>query len=151
MDSARKLAAENPFDFEAWAITRIPGMAPNDVNVGVGGIDGRGTMLDAALNLVSKRVLAQVKGGRFSLSQFRDFLHTVDREDAALGVYITLENVNSPNARAEAQGMGKVRVGASEFPRVQLWSIHDYFDDRSPLLPAMADDYTGKPMQPQLM
>ena len=151
MDSARKLAAENPFDFEAWAITRIPGMAPNDVKVGDGGIDGRGTMLDAALNLVSKRVLAQVKGGRFSLSQFRDFLHTVDREDAALGVYITLENVNSPNARAEAQGMGKVRVGASEFPRVQLWSIHDYFDDRSPLLPAMADPYTGKPMQPQLM
>lgn len=150
MDSARRLVAENPFDFEAWAITRIPGMVPNEVKVGDGGIDGRGTMLEHAADRVSKRVLAQVKGGGFSLAQLRDFLHTVNREDATIGVYVTLEGVTSPSARAEAQGMGKVRVGASEFPRIQLWSIRDYFNGRLPVLPAMADPYTGKPMHPRL-
>ena len=41
-------------------------------------------------------------------------------------------------------------MGASRYPRVQVWSIADYFDGRFPHLPALADPFTGKAMQSRL-
>ena len=145
--SARKLAAERPFDFEGWAVTRIPGLALNEHQRGDGGIDGRGTLLAAPDDHGSSLVLAQVKGSpRFSRSAFRDFLHVVGREEAALGIYVTQNPVNSRDARAEAAAMGEVTVGAERYPRVQLWSISDYFEGRPPVLPSLADPWTGGEM-----
>ncbi len=142
--SARKLAAERPFDFEGWAVTRIPGLALNEHQRGDGGIDGRGTLLSAPADHTSSLVLAQVKGSpRFSRSAFRDFLHVVEREEAALGIYLTQNPVGSRDARAEAAAMGEVTVGAERYPRVQLWSIADYFEGRPPVLPSLADPWTG--------
>ena len=149
---ARKLATERPFDFEAWAVTRVPGLAPNEQKRGDRGIDGRGTLLVRPDDHESKLVLAQVKGSRsFQLGQFRDFLHVVEREPAACGVFITLDRVSSSQARALAAEQGRVTFGAQHYPRVQLWSIEDYFEDRLPHLPALADPNTGKPMQPALL
>ena len=150
--SARKLAADRPFDFEAWAVTRIPGMAPNERKRGDRGIDGRGNMLETSIDTTSRLVLAQVKGSRnFQLGAFRDFLHVVERENAAFGVYITIDGVESGQARAEARAKGTISVGASAFPRVQLWSISDFFEGRWPNLPTLTDPYTGKPVQPTLI
>lgn len=149
---ARKLAAEKPFDFEAWAVTRIPGLAPNERKRGDEGVDGRGRMLDQPADYASKLVLAQVKGGRsFQLGQFRDFLHVMERESAACGVFITLNPVTSGQARALAAEAGEVTVGAERYPRVQLWSIADYFEKRRPHLPVLTDPYTGKPVEPRIL
>lgn len=149
---ARKLASEKPFDFEAWAVTRIPGLAPNNRKRGDRGIDGRGAMLVPADSLDTSLVLAQVKGGKsFQLGQFRDFLHVLDREEAACGVFITLEPVSSAQAKALAAEAGEISIGAERYPRVQLWSIADHFEGRRPRLPAMADPYTGKPMTSRML
>ena len=42
MEGAKQLLQANHFHFEAWVITSISGLAPNEVQVGDGGIDGRG-------------------------------------------------------------------------------------------------------------
>ena len=79
------------------------------------------------------------------LGQLREFLHVVGREDAALGIYITLERVESPRARAETREFGSVRVGAAEYPRIQLWSIYEWFENgATPRMPSMADPFTGE-------
>ena len=146
METARTMARTRPFDFEKWAVARIPGLVPNARQTRDRGIDGRGYMLnppDGSPGLV----LAQVKGGKFHMSQLRDFLHTVSREKAALGVFITLDRVASRAARAEAREAGDVAMGASRWPKVQLWSVADWFDRREPDLPPLADPFTGKPMQ----
>ena len=148
--SARRLAADRPFSFEIWAVTRIPGLVPNERQRRDGGIDGRGMMLSRPRAMRSRLTLAQAKGGAFVLSQFRDFLHVVNSNNAALGIYITLEPVTSRAARAEAAALGSVSVGAAEYPRVQFWSIRDYFDGRQANLPVMADPNTGRAMQPPL-
>ena len=149
--SARRLAREKPFDFETWAIYLVPGLAPNARQTGDGGIDGRGKLLIGPDKGDSQLVLAQVKSS-FSISQFRDFIHVLNREQAALGVFITIDAVSSPSARAEIAKLGKVVVGASPYPRVGLWSIEDYFQKlMPPHLPPMLDPFTGKPMtQPGL-
>ena len=149
--AARKLAAERPPDFEAWAVTRISGLAPNERKVADGGIDGRGTLLAAPDGLEARLVLAQVKGGAFQLGQLRDFLYVCEREGAACGVFVTLERVRSPQARALAAERGEAVSGAGRYPRVQLWSIEELFEGRRPALPALADPQTGRPVQPRML
>ena len=151
LTSARKLAQDSPFDFEVWALQRITGLIPNERQVGDSGVDGRGMLLNRPVDFDSNSVIAQVKGGkRFDLSAFRDFLHVVEREQAACGIFITVEPVSSPRARAEAAAAGTIRIGGDEYPRVQLWTIHDYFEGRTPKLPMLADPYTGEAAQPTL-
>jgi len=143
MHTAELMARSNPFEFEKWAVSRIPGMVPNQKQVGDGGIDGRGTILDDG-----SLVLAQVKGGRnVPLGHVRDFRHVLSREAAACGIFATLRPVNSPNAKAEAKSAGYIQIGANRYPKAQLWSIADYFQERLPVLPPLADPYTGKAMQ----
>ena len=146
---AAKLASEQPFKFEKWAVTRVPGLAPNEKQVGDGGIDGIGYLL-AKPEDTTDQVLAQVKGGKYHLGQLRDFLGVMERERAAMGLYTTVEPIRAAGARTEATHKGFLTLGATEYPRAQLWSIQDYFDNRMPLLPALADPYTGKPVQGSL-
>ncbi len=146
VETARAMARSKPFDFEKWAVTRIPGIMPNRRQVGDGGIDGRGKVLET-----SGLVLAQVKGGKFVRGQLRDFLHTVHREKATLGIYITVDRVTSASALAEAREAGYFTLGANDYPKVQLWSMVDFFDHRKPDLPSLADPFTGKPMQSDML
>ena len=143
---AAKLASEHPFKFEKWAVTRVPGLAPNDQQVGDGGIDGVGYLF-AKPEKTTDQVLAQVKGGKYKLGELRDFMGVLARERAAMGVYTTVNPISAPGAQAEAARRGNLKLGANEYPGAQLWSIQDYFDNRMPILPALADPYTGKEVQ----
>jgi DNA modification methylase len=151
LQSARKLARDQPFNFESWAVTRLPGFAPNTRQVADGGVDGRATLATKPSDHPSRLALAQVKGGRFSLSHLRDFRSVQERDKAAVGVYLTLHPVTSQNAKVEAGKARTVTVGAEQYRRCQLWSIAEHFDDRRPHLPTMTDPYTGKPIVQQEM
>ena len=147
---ARKLAHEKPFAFESWAVTRLPGFAPNTKQQGDGGIDGRATLAVAPDDAESRLALAQVKGGKFNASHFRDFRHVLDRESAALGCFVTVDPP-PPKPRADAKAAGRVHVSGQPYDRLHLWSMADYFDGRWPLLPVMTDPYSGRPInQPGL-
>ena len=148
--SAEKLAKDKPFEFETWAITRMSGFVPNTKQVADGGVDGRAYLAETPKDLDSKLALAQVKGGKFSLSGLRDFIGVTKRDQAALGCYVTLTPVNTKSAKMEMIRTGKIQVGIYSYPRMQIWSIKDYFDDHFPRLPTMNDPYTGKAMLPQL-
>ena len=148
MPSARQLAKERPFDFESWAVTRLPGFAPNTRQVADGGVDGRAMIADQPEDFDSRLALAQVKGGKFDLSRLRDFKGVAHRDKAALSYYITLQPVTTRAAKAEAAGFGTVSVLGQQFRRMSLWPISDFFDGRLPRMPYMTDPYTGKRMLP---
>ena len=145
MVSARKLATERPFAFESWAVSRLPGFAPNVRQRGDKGIDGRATLAVKPDDHDSKLALAQVKGGKFNLSQFRDFRHVINHLSAALGCYLTLDPIPA-SARADAKCEGRIHVQGHAYDRLHPWSIYDYFKQRLPIIPIMTDPYTGKPM-----
>lgn len=144
--SAIKLAADKPFEFESWAVTRLPGFAPNTKQVADGGVDGRATIAHKPDDHPSRLALAQVKGGKFSLSALRDFIGVTDRNRAALGYFVTLEPVHSRAAKRAVANTGRIRVAGHPYRRSQLWPISDYFDERLPAMPVMADPYSGKPL-----
>ena len=143
--AARMLAREKPFAFETWAVTRLPGFAPNQKQVGDGGIDGRGKLADQPEDINSRLALAQVKGGTFSASALRDFQHVLHRDRAALGCFLTLEPAPR-RARADAKRFGTLTVSGHRYDRLHVFSMLDYFNGQQPQLPAMLDPYTGKAM-----
>ena len=144
--SAKKLAQERPFDFESWAVMRLPGFIPNTKQVADGGVDGRATLAKRPQNYNSRLALAQIKGGHFNMSQLRDFIGVTERDRAAIGCYVTLDPITSKSARTAIVSSGKIKIEAHTYQRHQLWSIYDYFDNRFPLMPIMTDPYSGKPM-----
>ena len=145
---ARKLAADKPFDFESWAVTRLPGFAPNMRQRGDGGVDGRATIAVRPDDVRSRLALAQVKGGKFAATYLRDFRHVIDREKAAISYFMTLDPAPARH-RADAKTAGLVHVSGQPFDRLNLWSIADYFNQRLPPLPPMTDPYSGRPLSPQ--
>ena len=121
---------------------------PNLKQVGDRGVDGRATLAYPPYDCDSRLGLAQVKGGRgFHLGSLRDYLHVNDRENAAVGCYIALEEVGSREARKEIANSGEIHVNGYQYPRMQLWSVGEYFEGRFPNLPLMNDPFTGKPIQ----
>ena len=147
MSSARKFANSDPNGFETWAIQQVAGLAPNLKQRADRGIDGRGLISDSSDD--DNLVLAQVKSGEFKLSELRDFLQIVEREAAVLGVFITLDSVTSPEALKEVAKQGKVKIGAGEFNKVQLWSIQDLYEGKEVSLPTMFDPYSGQKIKIQ--
>ena len=68
-----------------------------------------------------------------------------------MGCFLTLEPVPG-NARADAKRFGSLRVAGHTYDRLQPYSLADYFAGKEPLLPAMLDPYTGRPVyQRQLL
>lgn len=155
VESARLLANTDAFAFERWAVQAIPGMLPNDKQTGDRGIDGTGEVFARGTihgdpRATTPLVLAQASASQSpSLGKVRDFCHTMNRDGAALGIFITLDWKPTRGARAEANLMGQITVGdgTTAYPRLQFWSINDYFNDRKPDLPSMSNPHTGKAVE----
>ena len=94
--------------------------------------------------MLSRLVVAQVKGGGYTASSMRDFQRVIEREKAAAGVYITLRKITTSGARQAAAEMGTIEIGARQYPKLQLWSVEELLEGILPTLPDMADPYTGK-------
>ena len=154
LEDAAQMVKEDAFAFEKWAIERIPGLLANQVQVGDGGIDGRGRTAYPLEGTEANLVLAQVKGGEFKPNDLRAFRGVMASEEAALGIFITLRKLEGRqrrNAERELAGFGMFQQGASEFPRLQLWSIEEYYDDRFPYMPTLAHPITGKALEGPLL
>jgi site-specific DNA-methyltransferase (adenine-specific) len=68
-----------------------------------------------------------VKGGHVTASQVRDLRGVIEREEAAIGVFITLEPATAPMRKEAAEaGMWKTKsVTASSHPRLQILTIEE--------------------------
>lgn len=145
---AVEMAKQNPFMFESWIIFQVPGLHPNKKQIGDEGVDGRGMMLNESAD-GRKKVVVQVKSGKPSMSQVRDFMHVYDREKAAAGLFILMKNSHASKkmkADFRSKGRFKLKLGVNRYPRLQFWSVEDFYDGRVPALPDMTDPVTGKAM-----
>ena len=153
-ESAQRLAKDDPFAFEIFAVEAcVPGMVANKVQRGDKGIDGKGWLLHPVKENGKKNhlILAQVKAGKPTLSQVRDFATVIrDTEGAVAGVFITVDKIGkegdgTDDMREVAYQQGTFRHEHSmeEFPRLQFWNVKKFFNKtlrhRLPVLPELAD------------
>ena len=134
MESARMMAESKPLDFRKWAVTRVPGLIPSAFH---DGIDGHGLALDGS---GSDEVLVQVQPNGFDPSDLNGLREVVEREGAAMGLCITMHPCGITDQS------DTVAFGSSEYPKVQLWSVSQWFDGVQPDLPALASPLTGQPI-----
>ena len=139
LESAQELANRDKFQFEAWAVTRIDGIKPNEKKGKDRGIDGRGIRIigkDKNGLDISKKVIVSVKGGhQISPSMIRDLKGTVKRENAGFGVFICIQKpTKEMKKEAASSDMIDTNIGHS-YPQIQIYTIDDYFEGKKPDLP----------------
>jgi DNA modification methylase len=126
---AEALAKEDPYQFQFWALGLL-GARPTEEKKGADrGIDGRLYFHDEGPSGKTKQIIFSVKAGRVTVSQVRDLVGVLKREDADFGVFISLEEPTR-DMRREAATAGRYKWAYNEqdFPRVQLLTIKAILD-----------------------
>ncbi len=143
LPSARQLAKDDRYQFQWWALSLVKARPLGaEVNTKVGkkgsdkGIDGVITFIDEAGGK-AKRVLIQVKSGKVKSSDIRDLRGTIEREGAAIGVFITLENPSQEMyAEAVASGFYFSPGWNRDYPKLQILTISQLLNQEEIKMPA---------------
>lgn len=99
------------------------------------GVDGIITFIDDP-RAKPKRALVQVKSGHTKSGDVRDLRGTVEREDAAIGIFITLEPATREMEKeAVAAGFYHSALIQRDFPKLQILAIEELLNDAEPKLP----------------
>jgi site-specific DNA-methyltransferase (adenine-specific) len=134
---ARELALSDRHNFQNWILSLIPtarpkGGAPKKgADQGIDGVwmwqDGRG---DAQRGIIS------VKSGHVNAAQVRDLVGTMAAENAAMGLFVTLEPPTKPMQDAAAvAGSYQLAGTTANFPVVQIVSAEDLLAGKLPQQP----------------
>ncbi len=122
--SARALAEQDRFQFEFWAMSLLEAFPREHSKKGADrGIDGIVYFVDGPRRTMHKAVV-QVKSGKVSSPQVRDLKGTVEREQAAMGLFISLEKpTTAMTTEAVSAGLYRSDVWQKDYPRLQIRTI----------------------------
>jgi site-specific DNA-methyltransferase (adenine-specific) len=139
VEGARQLAQspEGRYQFQWWAVDLVGAMpvGGTEKKGADRGIDGKITF--TATDGKLETVLVSVKSGHVNSSMVRDLKGTIDREKAAIGLFITLEE-SSKEMRLEADTAGLYRseLWKRDYPRIQILTIKELLEEgKKPELP----------------
>ena len=146
--SAQQLAQENRYQFQFWALSLVqarPSGSPSPLRRGERGevkkgadrgIDGVISFIDDATEK-PKRILVQVKSGHVKSGDIRDLRGTVEREQAAMGFFITLEPpTREMEKEAVTAGSYHAPLWKRDFPKLQILTITDLLNGIEPKMPS---------------
>jgi site-specific DNA-methyltransferase (adenine-specific) len=146
IEDALRLAEEDRDQFETWALGLV-GARSNGKKKGADrGIDGR-LYFHEKRGGKTRQVVISVKSGKIGVAHLRDLRGVVDREDAELGVLISLREP-TPAMRTEAASAGFYHSGSEgvgtwgKHPRLQLLTIKELLDGKRVDMPPMSGSLT---------
>ncbi|QQS31885.1 MAG: restriction endonuclease [Acidobacteriota bacterium] len=139
---ARELAEKDKYGFQWWVLPLIGAKAFGSEagkKVGKkgadGGIDGMIVFTDDNSGR-AKRVIVSVKGGDVNVSQIRDLVGTVEREKAAIGLFVTLEPPTKPMEKEAAEaGFYHSHGWNKDYPKIQILTVKEILNGTQPDLP----------------
>ena len=122
--SARALWEQDPFQFQFWAVSLLEAQPQSEQRRGADrGIDGLLYFIDGPRRSTHK-IVVQVKGGRVSSPQVRDLKGVVEREQAALGLFISLDPPTRDMQREAASGgLFHSDLWQRDYPKIQLRTV----------------------------
>jgi len=128
--SAQQLAQDDRYQFQWWALSLIKAKPLGGQEGSKVGKKGSDKGIDGVITFIDnprekpKRVLVQVKSGHVKSGDIRDLVGTVKREDAAIGVFITLETPTQ-DMKKEALSAGYYHSSGwnKNYPSVQILTI----------------------------
>jgi hypothetical protein len=131
---ARALAKQDRYQFQWWALSLIGARPYGDKKKGADtGIDGYCYFMDEHRKV--KKAIVQVKSGTVSVNLIRDLSGVIDRENAEIGIFLTLEKPTKPmSEEVVAKGFYRSPLG-KDYPRMQILTIEECLRGRKPELP----------------
>ena len=148
LEGAKELADKDKYGFQWWILPLIGAKAfgseagKKEGKKGAdGGIDGMIVFTDDNSGK-AKKVIVSVKGGGVNVSQIRDLGHVVEREKAAIGIFLTLEKPTKPMLE-EAVGKGFYHSDGwnKDYPRIQILTVEEVLAGKQPDLPPNIDTF----------
>lgn len=111
------------------------------------GIDGYLHFRDA--HQKSQLAIVSVEGGGRKPGDVRDLKGTVERERAAMGLFLTL-NEPSREMEREAASAGFYETGGMKFPRIQIMTATQVLNGHRPRVPfGFTDSFKKVAREPQ--
>lgn len=123
VEDAERLAAEEPYQFQAWALGLVGARQAGPVKKGADkGIDGRLYFHDGTDK--TRQIILSVKAGKLHANYVRDLGGVVAQEKADIGVLISFDKPTQP-MRSWAAGQGFYESPWGKHPRLQLLTVAD--------------------------
>jgi hypothetical protein len=144
VSDAQALARSEPYHFQWWALGLV-GARPVEQKKGADkGIDGRLFFHDEG-NGKTKQIVLSVKAGQTGVAHVRDLRGVVDRENAEIGVLISMQESTQP-MRTEAAGAGFYTSpwSGQNHARLQILTIAELLRGKNVDYPRFAGNVTFK-------
>ena len=140
--SARALAEQDRFQFEFWAMSLLEAFPREQKKRGADqGVDGVVYFIDGPRRAVNKAIV-QVKSGRVSSPLIRDLVGTVEREKAAMGLFITLEEpTRDMRTEAVSAGFYHSDLWQMDYPKIQIRTVGELLEGRAFEVPRHPQTY----------
>jgi len=130
LKGAEELAREDPYQFQWWALGLV-GARPAESEKKKGadkGIDGCIYFHDEPKMIKTKAIIIQVKCGHINRGMIDALKGVVEREEAQIGVFITLQKPTKPMQK-EALSAGFYKSPSGKpYPKIQILTIEDLID-----------------------
>ncbi len=123
LPDAQALAESDPYQFQWWALGLV-GARPVDEKKGADkGIDGK-IVFQGDRPGEFENVILSVKAGNLTANHVRDLRGVLDREKAAIGVLISMEEPTKPmQTEAATAGLYESKTWGKKYPKIQLLTI----------------------------
>jgi site-specific DNA-methyltransferase (adenine-specific) len=132
-DAARDLAERDKHEFQKWIVATIGGQPYKGGKKGMDrGIDGYLHFRDA--DNKPQMAIISVKGGGTNSAHVRDLKGTMERESAALGIFLTL-NDPTREMEKESASAGVYESGGRKFLKLQILTAAQVIDGKRPQVP----------------
>ncbi len=127
---AEELAASDPYQFQWWALGLV-GARPVEQKKGADhGIDGKIIFQSAGAGVFDSVILS-VKAGKTGAAHVRDLKGVLEREKAAIGVLISMQDPTAPmQTEAVTAGFYESETWGRKYPKIQLLTVADLLEGK---------------------
>ena len=140
--AAHQLASEDRYQFQWWSLSLIRARPLGGEAGSREGKKGSDQGIDGVIAFIddqsgkAKRVLVQVKSGHVNSGHIRDLIGTLQREQAAIGVFITLEApTRDMTTEAVKAGFYHSPGWNQDYPRIQILTIDELLHNAGVKMP----------------
>lgn len=127
LKGAEELAREDPYQFQWWALGLV-GARPAESEKKKGadkGIDGCIYFHDEPKMIKTKAIIIQVKCGHINRGMIDALKGVVEREEAQIGVFITLQKPTKPMQKEALSARFYKSPSGKLYPKIQILTIED--------------------------
>lgn len=148
LPGAQQLADRDKYQFQWWALDRI-GASPvgGDRKKGMDrGIDGVIPFMEGSMD--RRRVLISVKGGAVTSAHVRDLKGVLEREDAPIGVLLTMKPATREmKTEAASAGTYASETWGKSYQRLQILTIADVLNGKRVDMPPQVSPFAEAPRE----